>query len=125
MKEMTPTPWKVYIADKDTFYPGIESTIKGSGNPSVCVYGEKNETAGIRGKANAQAIVSAVNNTFGAGINPEAVQDLMNAIQYALEIKDLWSADQYGTISADHEGEMQALAKMEEKLKAAIEKAKL
>jgi hypothetical protein len=70
-------------------------------------------------------LVLAYNSTYGAGTNPEALSDLLDAIKYAIEIKDLWSADQYGTISADQEGEMQALAKMEEKFKAAINKAKL
>lgn len=52
-----------------------------------------------------------------------ASPDLLNAIQHALNLKDLWSADQYGTVSADHEGEMQALKEMQNMLEAAYLKA--
>lgn len=52
-----------------------------------------------------------------------AAPDLAEAIDFALHIKDLWSAQQSGTVSADHEGEMQALALMEEKLTTALNKA--
>jgi len=33
-------------------------------------------------RANARAIVSAVNNTYGSGVNPEAVPELLNALKF-------------------------------------------
>jgi len=45
---------------------------------------------------------------------------MIEAIQYALNLIDLWGAGQYGTVSADHEGEMQALKNMELKLRSAL-----
>lgn len=52
-----------------------------------------------------------------------AAPDMLEAIQCALNIKDLWSAQQHGTVSADHAGEMEALQKMQDKLEAALAKA--
>lgn len=52
-----------------------------------------------------------------------ASPDMLKAIQCALNLKDLWSAHQHGTISADHAGEMEALQKMQDKLEAALAKA--
>ena len=49
--------------------------------------------------------------------------DMYEAIKSALNIKDLWSAQQHGTISADHEGELLALRTMETMLQAALDKA--
>jgi len=49
-----------------------------------------------------------------------AAPAMYDAIQCALNIKDLWSADPQGTISADREGEMQALKLMQEKFEAII-----
>ena len=60
-------------------------------------------------------------------IVPEMSEDEWNgaieAIKYAMNIKDLWSAQQSGTFSADHEGEMQALSKMEQQFKDIISKS--
>lgn len=44
----------------------------------------------------------------------------INALRFAMNIKDLWAASQYGTISADHEGEMKALSEMENMFKDAL-----
>ena len=52
-----------------------------------------------------------------------AAPDMYEAIRSALNIKDLWSAQQHGTVSADHEGEMLALRAMEIMLQAALDKA--
>jgi len=38
---------------------------------------------------NAAAIVSAVNNTFGAGINPEAVPKMKAAVERVIALRDL------------------------------------
>lgn len=48
-------------------------------------------------------------------------KELIEAIEYALRIRDLWAVDQHGTVSADHEGEMQALSMMESKFKSALQ----
>lgn len=37
-------------------------------------------------EANAKAIVTAVNNTYGKGINPEAVPDLLGALRTLLQV---------------------------------------
>lgn len=37
-------------------------------------------------EANAKAIVKAVNNTYGKGINPEAVEDMKEALKLAHEV---------------------------------------
>lgn len=68
--------------------------------------------------ANASAIVKAVNGTYGAGINPEAVPELKTALLFAMEeIKNL-IAEKYDAATAE---EYIAI-----KLgKAAIEMAKL
>lgn len=50
----------------------------------------------------------------------EGEYTLMEAVEFALSIRDLWAADQVGTVSADHEGEMQALSKMEKMFKSAF-----
>jgi hypothetical protein len=81
-------PWKVYHPT-DAYWPGIDS--KDGGGDAVVAFGEKEEECGIRGDtrehaiANASAIVSAVNFTYGAGINPEAVADLLKACKEGLE----------------------------------------
>lgn len=59
---------------------------------------------------NASAIVSAVNNTYGAGINPEAITDLLKAAQ--------------DFVSKVEEGKAKSKESYS-KFKAAIEKAKL
>ncbi len=39
-------------------------------------------------KANAHAIVTAINNTYGKGINPEAVGELIRALQRLVDVVD-------------------------------------
>lgn len=45
--------------------------------------------------ANAQAICKAVNNTYGKGINPEAVESLKEALEVLIKNIELLSAKQF------------------------------
>jgi hypothetical protein len=74
----TPTPWEI-----DEIEDELHIVRVGGFPESVCaLYSDPmdDET-----KANASAIVSAVNNTYGAGINPEAVPVLLKAFQRLLD----------------------------------------
>ena len=51
---------------------------------SNCFYGEPdllNLEESPNAEVNAEAIVSAINNTYDKGINPESVPDMYNALQ--------------------------------------------
>lgn len=65
-------------------------------------------------KANSEAIVMAVNSTYGAGINPESVKDIRDTLNAILNIQlnggDLSDLRHYDLL---------------QEAKAAIEKAKL
>lgn len=74
--KMTPTPWS-YEYDDNGFY-----VIKAAGMPSPYIAATGNESDWDGG--NSEAIVKAVNSTYGAGINPEAVSDLRDALQSIL-----------------------------------------
>jgi hypothetical protein len=54
-----------------------------------------------------------------------AAPTMLEALQRALNIVDLWGAGQHGTITPKecHEGELQALQKMENEIRSAINKA--
>lgn len=81
----TPGPWKVFYQDDE--YPGIEVADR---DYSIVVYGDKGDfNAGVQGDtheealANAQRIVACVNAC--EGINPEAVPDMLKALEGAVE----------------------------------------
>lgn len=65
---------------------------------------------------------SALRDAFVQGYNARIAEEngKEDAIRYALNIVDLWGVSQKGTVTADHEGEMQALSQMESKLKEAL-----
>jgi hypothetical protein len=70
---MTPTPWKV------AKFKSWSTNVVGQGESNdIC------EMSGTHPKAtqneNAKAIVSAVNSTYGNGINPEAVKEMYAAV---------------------------------------------
>lgn len=70
--KMTPTPWKIRK------HKSWSTNVVGKDELNdIC------EMSGTHSKsiqnANASAIVSAINNTYGAGINPEAVPELIKA----------------------------------------------
>lgn len=77
-------------------------------------------------------VIGGINDSFTEAGSAESIAnakliaaapDMYEAIQCALNLKDLWSAQQHGTISADHAGEMEALKAMQDKLEAALQKA--
>ena len=69
--KMTPTPWKV---DEDADIIGFDETIV------TPVWELKS--------IDASAIVSAVNNTYGCGINPEAVGALWSVVDCLIKYED-------------------------------------
>lgn len=111
----TPGPWTVRDHGKD---------MNSESNIYVHVGGEKNYGNPIlKVVMGGHGALNSDNDSLIANAKLiAAAPDLLEAIQCALNIKDLWSAQQHGTISADHEGEMQALNEMQIKLEAAIKK---
>lgn len=106
----TPGPWKVCVGNAGSIFGDLNNDAHNGDNPYI------GEVAGIgvdkdipECTANAQLIAAA--------------PDMFEAIQCALNLKDLWSAQQNGTVSADHAGEMEALQAMLDKLQAAYLKA--
>lgn len=87
----------------------------------------QNGAANIHIEAHADLIAEAFNVVNETGLTPrqlaEQNKELLEACKKAISLLDLWGAWQYGTISENHEGEMQALSKMEEQLKIAIKNA--
>ena len=75
--KMTPTPWGVF-PDGD----GTEIGIQRVGDYADVIASLFCEPMDDETKANASAIVSAVNNTYGAGINPEIVSGM--AVLYCI-----------------------------------------
>jgi hypothetical protein len=76
----TPEPWAIFdAADR---FPGIEAPDAGF---SIVLWGNEDEDAGVRGEseehalANAARIVSCVNAC--AGLNPEAVPEMVKALE--------------------------------------------
>lgn len=63
--EITPTPWRNAVTH-----------ILGNAPVTICRFGDDNKNWEV----DRSAIVSAINNTYGSGINPEAVPGLMDAI---------------------------------------------
>lgn len=87
-KKMTPAPWKFEelpgghnwsIVEPET---GIHLANVGDAHFSK----DHGFLAGTQILANAEAIVSAVNNTYGREINPEAVPDLLAALSALVEV---------------------------------------
>lgn len=54
-----------------------------------------------------------------------ASSELLEAVQFALKIQDLWSARGYKSVPADHAGEFEALQAMQTRFETAISKATL
>jgi hypothetical protein len=82
-KKISPLPWKVFDADR----PGIDD----DNDETIVLWGERGEPAGIRGKENASAIVTAINSTYGKGIDPSSVPDLLEALKGMVELMpNIW-----------------------------------
>src|ERR1700690_482164 len=74
--KMTPTPWS-YQYDDNGFYV-IEA--KGMPSPYITATGNEADVDGF----NAEAIVTAINSTYGKGIDPSSVPELLNALKNIL-----------------------------------------
>jgi hypothetical protein len=74
---ITPGPW---VAEYISYVPPFKCSVL-DGNPNdgatYILHGFKNNDIA--------AIVTAVNNTYHAGINPEAVPDMLDALKMALQ----------------------------------------
>lgn len=106
----TPGPWEV----RDEFSPyeyGTVEVYKEDGNKWIASALGTHVGPSTKEEAKANANLIA------------ASPDLLEAIQHALNLKDLWSADQYGTVPSDYEGTKNALQQMQDKLEAAYLKA--
>lgn len=112
--KMTPTPWKV---DPREYYnlnmcPVPYREIGSINAPWWVAHVKEGEGTG---RPDAEAIVSAVNNTYGAGINPEAVKDLLDATEMLYRLANA----ALGSTSYKNADETLAFAK------AAIEKSQI
>jgi hypothetical protein len=77
MLKIDKTPWRVYDSGHKSHYPGLESQ-----ESSIVVFGDGDDLQGIQGKEdNAQAIVNAVNGTYGVGIDPLYVTQICEALK--------------------------------------------
>lgn len=82
LSAMTPLPWRIKK------FSAFNTNIIGNGE-----WGRENdicEMSGAHSKSaqntNAAAIVSAINGTYGAGVDPAAVKDLLEACEVALRM---------------------------------------
>jgi hypothetical protein len=72
--KMSPAPWKIKATPSQT--GGALSDA--NGNMFLRVYSSSNTK-----EQDASAIVSAINNTYGKGIDPSSVPDLLEALKQA------------------------------------------
>lgn len=112
--KMTPAPW---VPGGNHPYKGNECYIFDTSKPEILVcktFGSIDENSPPIGEqaANSKAIVTAVNFTYGASINPEAVPDLLRTLK--------WLTEETGP-NEDAVPSIEAIRSA----KAAIEKAKL
>jgi hypothetical protein len=75
----TPWEWKEFIHGAPNEEPQ-GTTIMSCGGHYICH--QFNIRPSDKRQELASAIVSAVNNTYGCGINPEAVPDLLRALKF-------------------------------------------
>lgn len=106
--KMTPTPWNI-SSDKENSELWIEHE-----KVSYVIASLFCEPLDDQTRADAHAIVTAVNSTYGAEINPEAVKDIRDTLKAILNIQlnggDLSDLQHYDLL---------------QEAKAAIEKSKL
>lgn len=79
--EMAPAPWAM-TADKDWIYSTVGVP---NGGDIICIMPDM-QASSERFPANAAGILSAVNNTYGAGINPNHIPDLLRATEMLLKL---------------------------------------
>lgn len=86
--KMTPAPWEcsldvVHSLNNDEAGTIWRSSELGAEIGSTLIAVTSKSPGYEEGKSNATAIVTAVNNTYGAGINPKAVADMLEALKEA------------------------------------------
>jgi len=92
-----------------------------NGNPIIAIC-ESLETVNTD-ISNAEAIVTAVNSTYGQNINPEAVPDMVKMLEGVIALSDLWLYP--AGVAPEHEGEASALGKMYQDIQALLTSAKI
>lgn len=91
---MTPAPWRADERpnpnDSRIPFAIIGNIQRGGCEPiaDTCGFPPNSDGNVERQRNNANAIVSAVNNTYGKGINPEVVPDLLDIVAKFLEVAD-------------------------------------
>jgi hypothetical protein len=75
--KITPLPWGIYEDETIEIFGNNELS-------SVCTMQFANEEEKEMAREEAKTIVSAVNGTWGAGINPEVVPDLLESLKETL-----------------------------------------
>ena len=81
--KMTPTPWEVREPITHMFASIIAAKSLDQVDSYVAAIFKSDDC-----EMNASAIVSAVNNTYGSGINPEAVPELLRALKEVISVSD-------------------------------------
>ena len=82
---ITPGPWSARRPEDSNGYTYVDGKDSTQGRTSTCYNGEEFPD-------DATAIVTAVNNTYHKGINPEAVEELLQVTK-ALYKQNLLSAE--------------------------------
>lgn len=122
MLKITPTPWH-YTWDDNGFH--FIWADKEMPRPYICATG-RSDPKDVN-EANAEAIVSAVNNTYGIGISPEKVPKLLKALEtiaaWPGNLPDERYTSKTGPNDAALRGELVVV--MRSLAKSAIEKSKL
>ena len=75
---ITPGPWTFVRPEISNGYFYVNAFGDTTGRTATCYDGDKFPD-------NAAAIVTAVNNTYHKGINPESVPDMLDALKMALQ----------------------------------------
>lgn len=92
--KMTPTPWnkvdpKVHLGEIEIMSsvntPGTEKDFRIATIPMAYYAYNDHRISEEEAHANASAIVSAVNGTWGIGVHPDAVKDLFEALEAVSE----------------------------------------
>jgi len=104
--DITPGNWELRnsteLGDKNKYYTAISS---GTWQELASVVTSVNDgrdkpEEDTEGKENAKAIVTAVNNTYGKNINPEAIDGLVSAMKSIVAITNPYSVDTMTKINA-------------------------
>ena len=80
--KMTAAPWTLTKHPKQNWIYAVNGAE--DGGDIICDQPDM-EDSSRRWEGNASAIILSVNNTYGCGVNPEAVPDLLEALKFVRE----------------------------------------